>query len=80
MDRMLYIAMSGAKEVMLSQANNANNLANANTDGFKKILMFFELSMSKGQVGSREPILWMNGQQQILPQVQLKLLVVIWIL
>jgi flagellar basal-body rod protein FlgF len=33
---MLYIAMSGAKEVSLSQANNANNLANANTDGFKK--------------------------------------------
>ncbi|WP_024851393.1 flagellar basal body rod protein FlgF [Hydrogenovibrio kuenenii] len=36
MDRMLYIAMSGAKEVALSQANNANNLANANTDGFKQ--------------------------------------------
>ncbi|MDG6773374.1 flagellar basal body rod protein FlgF [Thiomicrorhabdus sp. ZW0627] len=36
MDRMLYISMSGAKEVMLSQANNANNLANANTDGFKQ--------------------------------------------
>jgi len=36
MNRMLYISMSGAKEVMLSQANTANNLANANTDGFKK--------------------------------------------
>ncbi len=36
MDRMVYIAMSGAKEVMLAQANNANNLANATTDGFKK--------------------------------------------
>lgn len=36
MDRMVYIAMSGAKEVMLAQANNANNLANASTDGFKK--------------------------------------------
>jgi flagellar basal-body rod protein FlgF len=36
MDRMLYISMSGAKEVMLSQANNANNLANASTDGFKQ--------------------------------------------
>ncbi len=36
MDRMLFIAMSGAKEVSLAQANNANNLANANTDGFKK--------------------------------------------
>ncbi|MDG4812930.1 flagellar basal body rod protein FlgF [Hydrogenovibrio sp. 3SP14C1] len=36
MNRMLYVSMSGAKEVMLSQANNANNLANANTDGFKQ--------------------------------------------
>jgi len=36
MNRMLYVAMSGAKEVSLSQANNSNNLANANTDGFKK--------------------------------------------
>ncbi|WP_294946156.1 flagellar basal body rod protein FlgF [Sulfurivirga sp.] len=34
MDRMVYIAMSGAKEVMLAQANNANNLANATTTGF----------------------------------------------
>lgn len=36
MDRMLYISMSGAKEVALLQANNANNLANATTDGFKQ--------------------------------------------
>jgi flagellar basal-body rod protein FlgF len=34
MDRMLYVAMSGAKEILLSQANNANNLANVNTPGF----------------------------------------------
>jgi flagellar basal-body rod protein FlgF len=36
MDRMLYIAMSGAKESELSLAVNTNNLANANTAGFKK--------------------------------------------
>lgn len=36
MDRMLYISMSGAKEAMYAQANNANNLANASTDGFKQ--------------------------------------------
>ncbi len=35
MDRMLYVAMSGAKETTLSQATNANNLANTNTDGFQ---------------------------------------------
>ncbi len=36
MDRMLYIAMSGAKETLLAQATNANNLANATTDGFMR--------------------------------------------
>lgn len=35
MDRMLYIAMSGAKENMTGVALRANNLANANTTGFK---------------------------------------------
>jgi len=35
MDRSLYIAMSGAKQTLLAQASNANNLANAQTTGFK---------------------------------------------
>ena len=34
MDRMLYVAMSGAKETLIAQANASNNLANANTSGF----------------------------------------------
>jgi len=48
MDRMLYVAMSGAKEVMLSQANNSNNLANANTDGFKKDFNVFRAQHVQG--------------------------------
>jgi flagellar basal-body rod protein FlgF len=48
MNRMLYIAMSGAKEVMLSQANTANNLANANTDGFKKDFNQFRAQHMEG--------------------------------
>ena len=48
MDRMLYIAMSGAKEVMLSQANNSNNLANANTDGFKQDFNVFRAQHVQG--------------------------------
>jgi len=35
MDRAIYIAMSGAKNNMLSQAAHSNNLANANTTAFK---------------------------------------------
>ncbi len=38
MDRMLYIGMSGAKEVMHSQAMNNNNLANVNTIAFREDL------------------------------------------
>ncbi len=35
MDKMLYVAMSGAKQNMQALAANANNLANAKTTGFK---------------------------------------------
>ena len=35
MDRMLYIAMGGAKETMLAQQVNTHNLANVNTSGFR---------------------------------------------
>jgi flagellar basal-body rod protein FlgF len=35
MDRSLYIAMNGAKQTLLAQTANANNLANAQTTGFK---------------------------------------------
>lgn len=35
MDRSLYVAMSGAKQTLMAQTANANNLANAQTTGFK---------------------------------------------
>ena len=35
MDRMLYIAMTGAKQTLLAQAANTHNLANATTAGFR---------------------------------------------
>ena len=41
MDRMLYVAMSGAKETALAQARNTQNLANASTTGFKASLDAF---------------------------------------
>ena len=41
MDRSLYIAMSGAKQTLLAQTTNANNLANAQTTGFKSDLEQF---------------------------------------
>jgi flagellar basal-body rod protein FlgF len=41
MDRVLYVAMSGAKQIMLAQTANTNNLANATTNGFRADLAAF---------------------------------------
>ncbi len=42
MDRLIYIAMSGASEIMHAQAVNTHNLANANTTGFRADLEAFK--------------------------------------
>ena len=42
MDRLLYIAMNGAKNAMQAQQTNANNLANASTTSFKADLDHFK--------------------------------------
>jgi flagellar basal-body rod protein FlgF len=41
MDKSLYIAMSGAKQTLLAQTANANNLAHSQTTGFKADLEQF---------------------------------------
>lgn len=41
MDKSLYIAMSGAKQTLLAQTANANNLAHTQTSGFKSDLEQF---------------------------------------
>ena len=52
MDRSLYIAMSGAKQTLQAQNSNANNLANAQTTGFKSDLEWFR---SRPVVGAGYP-------------------------
>ena len=42
MDKLLYVAMSGAKETMRAQAANNHNLANSSTTGFKADLSAFQ--------------------------------------
>lgn len=42
MDRLVYVAMSGAKEILNAQAANNANLANANTNGFRADLSAFQ--------------------------------------
>ena len=48
MDRMLYVAMTGAKNTMLAQAINNNNLANINTTGFRADLASFQAMPVEG--------------------------------
>jgi len=48
MDRLLYVAMSGAKESLASQAANNDNLANASTTGFKASLASFQTRAVSG--------------------------------
>jgi flagellar basal-body rod protein FlgF len=48
MDKLLYVAMSGAKETLASQAANNDNLANANTTGFKASLSAFQTRSVSG--------------------------------
>ena len=50
MDRMLYIAMTGAREAAHSQEVNSHNLANASTTGFKKNLEAFINHPMRGPV------------------------------
>ena len=42
MDRLLYVAMSGAKETLRAQTVNNHNLANASTTGFRADLSAFQ--------------------------------------
>jgi flagellar basal-body rod protein FlgF len=42
MDKLMYVAMSGAKETLRAQAANTHNLANASTTGFKADLSAFQ--------------------------------------
>ncbi len=52
MDRSLYIAMNGAKQTLMAQTANANNLANTQTTGFKAD---FEQFRSQPVFGSGYP-------------------------
>ncbi len=48
MDRMIYLAMTGAKQTEFAQAINSNNLANVSTAGFRADLHAFSSVTVKG--------------------------------
>jgi flagellar basal-body rod protein FlgF len=48
MDRLLYVAMSGAKETLRAQTANNHNLANASTTGFRADLSAFQARAVQG--------------------------------
>ena len=49
MDKMLYLAMTGAKQTMVAQQVNSNNLANVSTPAFKADLEQFRSMQVKGE-------------------------------
>lgn len=51
MDRLIYVAMTAAKQSSLQQATVANNLANAATPGFKQELAAFRAVQAVGGTG-----------------------------
>ncbi|MDP9902277.1 flagellar basal body rod protein FlgF [Variovorax ginsengisoli] len=54
MDRMLYVAMSGAKQAMEQQASTANNMANTSTPGFRaQINEFRAVPVTGEEIGTR---------------------------
>jgi len=51
MDRLIYVAMTGAKQSSNQQATVANNLANATTPGFRAELAAFRAVPVQGGTG-----------------------------
>jgi len=62
MDKVLYIAASGANEMMLAQAVNANNLANANTVGFRGDKTFYQALQISGEGHSSRAYVGTRGE------------------
>ena len=54
MDRLVYVAMSGAKETLRAQTANSHNLANVSTVGFRADLSAFQAEQVQG-AGCRSP-------------------------
>ncbi len=48
MDRVVFVAASGARQLLRSQSLNSNNLANSNTVGFQEDLASFRSRMLRG--------------------------------
>lgn len=62
MDKALYIASGGARELMLAQTVNANNLANANTVGFREDQTFYRALQMSGSGHDSRAYVGTQGQ------------------
>ncbi len=56
MDKLLYVAMSGAKETLRAPKANSRNLANASTRGFKADLTAFQSQANNQSWFCRAPV------------------------
>ncbi|MEZ5565144.1 MAG: flagellar basal-body rod protein FlgF [Gammaproteobacteria bacterium] len=73
MDKLIYVALSGAREAMQAQATTSHNLANLSTTGFRAIRNMLESAPIPGaglpsRVNTvRQPELWNTRQGQAQP-------------
>ena len=56
MDRMIYVAMTGAKHTLEQQAVVANNLANVSTTGYRAAASAFRAVPVEGEAGKTTPL------------------------
>jgi len=62
MDKMLYVVMSGARQIMTKQATNNHNLANINTTGFKADIDSFKALPVSGP-GQQQAKVYSEGRR-----------------
>lgn len=73
MDKLIYVAMSGAREAMRAQATTSHNLANISTTGFRALRNVLDSAPIPGaglptRVNTvRQPELWNQSQGQAQP-------------
>lgn len=68
MDKMLYLAMTGAQHTLYAQQANANNLANADTNGFKAdIARFKQMPVEGNTFDSRVYVLSESSGTDLSP-------------
>ena len=78
MDRLIYVAMNGAKHTMHQQAQVAHNLANAATTGYKSEANAFRALPVVGMVRRPVPSWWIRQRARTCRRARFRPPIGIW--